>query len=92
MSLAVGFRTTLHRDQRIVPQSPFEHTLFSEYSNGALARAGLRRASPYRRTGCSLPLLLTAPASRRKFLTRLNTRRARSPVQRFDVAFAGGSA
>jgi hypothetical protein len=34
----------------------------------------------YRYTRWSLPLLLTASASQRDFLTRLNTRPARSPV------------
>src|SRR5438034_3166972 len=52
----------------------------SLYVHGVSDRAGLWHASRYRRTRCCLPLLLTASASRRKFLTRLNTRPARSPV------------
>src|SRR6516164_1113744 len=50
------------------------------YVLGVSDRAGLRCASRYRRPRCCLPLLLTASASRSKFLTRLNTRPARSPV------------
>ena len=50
------------------------------YVPGVSDRAGLRRTSRYRCTGCSLPLLLTASASRSKSLTRLNTRPIRSPV------------
>ena len=52
----------------------------SAYVHGVSDRAGLWHASRYRRTRWGLPLLLTASASRRKFLTRLNTRPARSPV------------
>src|SRR5438552_16046596 len=48
--------------------------------HGVSDRAGLWRASRYRRTRWGLPLLLTASASRSEFLTRLNTRPARSPV------------
>jgi hypothetical protein len=47
---------------------------------GVSDRAGLRCALPYRRTECCLPLSPTASASRRKIVTRLNTRPARSPV------------
>ena len=50
------------------------------YVHGVSDRAGLRRTSRYRCTGCGLPLSPTASASRSKFLTRLNTRPARSPV------------
>src|SRR5579885_360664 len=46
---------------------------------GVSDRAGLRGASRYRRPGCCLPPLLTASASR-SWVTRLNTRPARSPV------------
>src|SRR5216683_2451338 len=52
----------------------------SAYVHGVSDRAGLWHASRYRRTRCCLPLLLTASASRSEFLTRLNTRPARSPV------------
>ncbi len=48
--------------------------------HGVSDRAGLCSASRYRRSRWGLPLLLTASASRSKFLTRLNTRPARSPV------------
>jgi hypothetical protein len=48
--------------------------------HGISGRAGLRCASRYRRAGCCLPLSPTASASRRKVVTRLNTRPARSPV------------
>src|SRR6266478_6189099 len=50
------------------------------YVHGVSDRAGLCNASRYRRSRWGLPLLLTASASRRKELTRLNTRPARSPV------------
>src|SRR6266571_2511239 len=43
-------------------------------------RADLRRVLPWRRAGYSLPLLLTASALRSTFLSRLNTRPARTPV------------
>src|SRR5215471_423191 len=59
---------------------------------GVSDRAGSRSASRYRRPGCCLPLLLTASASRSGFLTRLNTRPARSPCQRFVATLASGSA
>src|SRR5437773_2873182 len=52
----------------------------SAYVHGVSDRAGLWRTSRYRCTRWGLPLLLTASASRRKVLTRLNTRPARSPV------------
>src|ERR1039458_8153572 len=52
----------------------------SAYVLGVSDRAGLWHTSRYRCTGWGLPLLLTASASRRKTLTRLNTRPARSPV------------
>ena len=52
----------------------------SAYVHGVSDRAGLCNASRYRRSRWGLPLLLTASASRRKELTRLNTRPARSPV------------
>src|SRR5229473_2666 len=50
------------------------------YVLGVSDRAGLWYTSRYRCTRWGLPLLLTASASRRKVLTRLNTRPARSPV------------
>src|ERR1700747_2171202 len=52
----------------------------SAYVHGGSDRAGLWHTSRYRHTRCCLPLLPTASASRSKFLTRLNTRPARSPV------------
>ena len=52
----------------------------STYVHGISDRAGLWYTSRYRRTGWSLPLLLTASASRRKVLSWLNTRPKRSPV------------
>jgi len=52
----------------------------SAYVHGVSDRAGLWYTSRYRCTRWGLPLLLTASASRSKFLTRLNTRPARSPV------------
>jgi hypothetical protein len=50
------------------------------YVHGVSDRAGLWHTSRYRRTRWSLPLSPTASASRSEFLTRLNTRPARSPV------------
>src|SRR5258707_7722956 len=52
----------------------------SAYVHGVSDRAGLWHTSRYRCTRWGLPLLLTASASRSEFLTRLNTRPARSPV------------
>src|SRR3989475_1351292 len=52
----------------------------SAYVHGVSDRAGLWHTSRYRCIRWGLPLLLTASASRRKELTRLNTRPARSPV------------
>jgi len=52
----------------------------SPYVHGVSDRAGLWCTSRYRCTRCCLPLSPTASASRSKFLTRLNTRPARSPV------------
>src|SRR5437764_5770235 len=52
----------------------------SPYVHGVSDRAGLVCTSRYRCTRWGLPLLLTASASRSEFLTRLNTRPARSPV------------
>src|SRR5215510_11560184 len=51
----------------------------STYVHGVSDRAGLWYTSRYRCIRWRLPLLLTASASRRKLLTRLNTRPARSP-------------
>src|SRR6266567_498664 len=50
------------------------------YVLGVFDRAGLGCASLYRCIRCCLPLLLTASASRRNRLSRLNTRPAPSPV------------
>src|SRR5207302_741498 len=50
------------------------------YVHGVSDRAGLQCTSRYRCTEWGLPHLLTASASRRKVLTRLNTRPARSLV------------
>jgi hypothetical protein len=50
----------------------------SRYMHGVSDRAGLWCTSRYRRTRWGLPLLLRASASRSEFLTRLNTRPARS--------------
>src|SRR5258706_16029897 len=52
----------------------------SAYVHVVSDRAGLWHTSRYRCTRWGLPLLLTASASRSEFLTRLNTRPARSPV------------
>src|SRR5467141_3531473 len=52
----------------------------SAYVLGVSDRAGFSCTSRYRHTRWGLPLLLTASASRRKVLTRLNTQPARSPV------------
>jgi len=52
----------------------------SAYVHGVSDRAGLWHTSRYRCTRWGLPLSPTASASRRKKLTRLNTRPARSPV------------
>ncbi len=50
----------------------------SRYVHGVSDRAGLWCTSRYRCTRCCLPLAPTASASRSEFLTRLNTRPARS--------------
>src|SRR2546425_4361227 len=50
------------------------------YVHGVSDRAGLWFTSRYRCIRWGLPHLLTASASRSEFLTRLNTRPARSPV------------
>src|SRR5579863_4846906 len=52
----------------------------SAYVHGVSDRAGLWHTSRYRCTRWGLPLSPTASASRSKFLTRLNTRPARPPV------------
>jgi hypothetical protein len=52
----------------------------SAYVHGVSDRAGLGHTSRYRCIRWCLPLTPTASASRRKVLTRLNTRPARSPV------------
>src|SRR4029077_16117818 len=52
----------------------------SAYVHGVSDRAGLEHTSRYRCTLWGLPHLLTASASRSEFLTRLNTRPVRSPV------------
>ena len=48
--------------------------------HGVSDRAGPGRVSQYRRVRCCLPLLSTTSASRSKFLPRLYTRPARTPV------------
>src|SRR5580692_3936165 len=60
-----------------ISRFPFE---VLPYVHGVCDRAGLQCTSRYRCTGWSLPRLLTASASRSGFLTRLNTRPARSLV------------
>ena len=50
------------------------------YMLGVSDLAGYHRASPLRLDDCGLPLLLTGSASRTKFISRLNTLPARSPV------------
>src|SRR5579862_4953702 len=50
------------------------------YVHGVSDRAGSLRILRYRRTGCGLPLFLTASAPRRTILSRLNTRPVRTPV------------
>src|SRR5579864_2254259 len=50
------------------------------YVHGVCDRAGSRGTWRYRRLGSGLRLLFTASASRSEFLTRLNTRPIRSPV------------
>src|ERR1700739_594521 len=52
----------------------------SAYVHRVSDRAGLKHTSRYRGTRWGLPHLLPASASRSEFLTRLNTRPARSPV------------
>src|SRR5467141_1056512 len=52
----------------------------SPYVHGVSDRAGLWHTSRFRCTRWGLPLSPTASASRSEFLTRLNTRPARSPV------------
>ncbi len=47
---------------------------------GVFDRAGSRNASRWRRPGCCLPPSPTASAPRSEFLSRLNTRPARTPV------------
>ena len=59
--------------------SRFSREVFP-YVHGVSDRAGSRYVSQYRRTGCGLPLLLTASAPRRNELSRLNARPARAPV------------
>ena len=56
-----------------------------------LTAAGSRRVSRYRRAKWGLAPLLTASASRRKVLSRLNTPARTCPCQRFDAILAGGS-
>src|SRR5215467_6084168 len=60
-----------------ISRFPYE---VSTYVLGVSDRAGLWYTSRYRYTRWSLPLLLTASASRRDSLSRLDTRPARSPV------------
>jgi hypothetical protein len=60
------------------------------YVHGVSDRAGLGHTSRYRCTRWSLPLLLTASASRSEFLTRLNARPARSPVNASTLPLRAG--
>jgi hypothetical protein len=64
----------------------------SAYVLGVSDCAGLWRTSRYRYTQWGLARPLRASASRRKTLTRLNTRPARSSCQRLDVIPTNGSA
>jgi hypothetical protein len=59
--------------------SQFSREVFP-YMHGGSDRAGSPGVSRYRCPGCGLPSLLTASAPRSKFLSRLNTRPARTPV------------
>src|SRR5437660_2122898 len=70
-------RATAALDELGISRFPSE---VSSYVHGVSDRAGLWHTSRYRCTRWSLPLSPTASASRRKKLTRLNTRPARSPV------------
>src|SRR5207253_3362743 len=82
-------KATAARGGRGISRFPCE---VSAYVHGVSDRAGLWYTSRYRRIRWGLPLLLTASASRRKFLTQLNTWPARSPCQRFDATLASDSA
>ncbi len=70
-------QATATRGGRGISRFPLE---VPAYVHGVSDRAGLPYTSRYRCTRWRLPLSPTASASRRKVLTRLNTRPARSPV------------
>src|SRR5215469_18227437 len=59
------------------------------YVHGVSDRAGLDRISRYRCARWSLPFLLTTSASRRKELSRLNIRPARTPVNASTLSLRG---
>ena len=88
-------RVSLDFPTRPVGPSPAGSPRLSRFSRevcpsmlGVSDRAELRRVLRGRRVGCGLPLLLTASALRSKVLSRLNTRPARPPCQRFATALA----
>jgi len=66
-------------DFHLLDSQPCRLLLFP-YMLGVLDRAGSRRISRYRYAGYGLPPSSTASAPRREFLSRLNTRPARTPV------------
>ena len=59
------------------------------YVHGVSDRAGPGRISRYRCARWSLPLLLATSACRSKFLSRLNTRPARTPVNASTLSLRG---
>jgi len=77
-------RTSLDFPTRPAPAGGQRISRFSRevfpYVLGVCDRAGSACLSRYRDSRCGLPLLLTASAPRRKVLSRLNTRPARTPV------------
>jgi hypothetical protein len=81
-----------HREPSIAPLFYADKAQEVAYVHRVSDRAGFWHTSRYRRIRWGLPLLLTASASRSNCLTRLNTRPARSSVNRFDAALASSSA
>ena len=84
-SFIVGVRLwTSRRAPVLIPPGEYGISRFPcevlPYVHGVFDREGPRHTSRYRCAGWCLPLLLTASASRSEFLTRLNTRPVRSPV------------
>src|SRR6266496_1799695 len=67
--ILLGGRRISRFSRRLLPCMP-----------GVSDLAGYLHALPLRRVGCGLPHLLTRSASRSKFISRLNTLPARSPV------------